>query len=64
MVVYRTLASISIVGSGLFALSGSQASVSTNVTLLILGGLVAPAVLIALGARLRTRAARHRNAKA
>ena len=54
MAVYRTFASISVVGFALFALSGSQASLRTDVALLVLGGLVVPALLVALGARLRT----------
>ena len=53
--MYRTLASISVVGFGLFALSGSRASVSTDVALLILGALVAPAILLTLGATLGNR---------
>ena len=55
MVVYRTLASISVVGFALFALSGSEASLHTDVALLVLGGLVVPALLVALGATLRSR---------
>lgn len=60
MVVYRTLASVSVVAFAMFALSGSQASLGTDVALLILGGLVVPALLVSVGATLRTRGVQRR----
>jgi hypothetical protein len=60
VVVYRTLASVPVLVFAMFALSGSQASLGTDVAFLVLVGLVVPAFLVTLGATLLSSGAHTR----